>query len=442
MLNVVNRSLWESLEKSAAHPFNSHFIANREVITIHKNNLKIRLDDENTRNKAMSFFVAVVLWFNFLTNISTGISELTGLPVRGITLTIRWISLITFFCIIPVVLTRLKTRVVVFTAICVFVFLFNYLAFPDLNEYLSKEGFLFFSLGFTTFVALFSIDDYKYVLRFLTVSSHIITAVVLLLVLLATIGRISTFIATDDSVPYSMGFGYACLIPAMLLFYDFFKTRRVINIIEIGVLLFAIIIYASRGPLMGFALFAVFYLVRYFLNKRQYIRCILIVVSIILFVLFYKTIFIWFFGLFEDSFISTSHLKHTLESDDFVYLSSRNSIYDILIQDILEHPFYIRGINAEWPVVGVYAHNIILELIYQFGIVFGGGFVCLIIYRVVRTVMLKGETDLEILCIVLMFACIPQLMVSNSLWRNYVFWAWMAAIAKYLQEYRLQKKRA
>lgn len=428
--------------KKAAFYKSINTVVYSEVITIHKNNLKIRLDDDNTRNKALAFFVAVVLWFNFLTNISSGISELTGLSVRSVTLTIRWISLITFFCILPFVFTRLKTRVVIFTAICAFVFLFNYLVFTDLNEYLSKEAFLFFSLGFTTFVALFSIDDYKYVLRFLTVSSHIITAVVLLLVLLVNLGRISTFIATDESVPYSMGFGYACLIPSMLLFYDFFKTKRVINIIEIGVLLFAIIIYASRGPLMGFALFAVFYLVRYFLNKRQYIRCILIVLSIILFVLFYKTIFIWFFGLFEDSFISTSHLKHTLESDDFVYLSSRNSIYDILIQEVFEHPFYVRGINAEWPVVGVYAHNIVLELIYQFGIVFGGAFVCLILYRVVRTVILKGENDLEILCIVLMFACIPQLMVSNSLWRNYVFWAWMAAIAKYLQEYRLQKNQA
>lgn len=239
-----------------------------------------------------------------------------------------------------------------------------------------------------------------------------------------------------------MGFGYACLIPSMLLFYDFFKTRRVINIIEIALLLFAIIIYASRGPLMGFALFAVFYLVRYFLNKRQYILCILIVISSILFVLFYKTVFIWFFGLFDNSIISTSHFMRSLESEDFVYLADRNNIYDVLVQEVLEHPFYVRGINAEWPVVGVYAHNIVLELIYQFGIILGGAFLCLILYRVVRTVILKGENDLEILCIVLMFACIPQLMVSSSLWRNYVFWAWMAAIAKYLQEYRLQKNHA
>lgn len=382
----------------------------------------------------------VVLWFNFFTNISAGISGLTGLPVRGIILTIRGITLLTFFSVLPFIFTRLKTRVVIFSAVCIFVFLFNYLAFPDLNEFLLEEGFLFFSIGFTSFVVLYSIDDYRYVMRFFTVSSHIISAIVLLLVLLATTGLLETFITKDEKVPYSMGFGYACLIPAMILFYDFYKTKRIINIFEIALLLFSIVIYSARGPLMGFAFFAIFFIIRYSLNNKKYLRCVLLVIFIVLFVLFYKNIFIWFFGLFDSSFVASSHFMRTLQSNDFVYMSSRDNMYTTIIQEIIDHPFYIRGINAEWSVLGVYAHNIILELLYQFGIVFGGAFICLIAYRIVKTVLLKGENDHELLCIIFMFTSIPQLMVSNSLWRTYTFWAWMAVIAKHISDRRFAAK--
>ena len=107
----------------------------------------------------------------------------------------------------------------------------------------------------------------------------------------------------------------------------------------------------------------------------------------------------------------------------------------------MEAPFAVRGINAEWAVIGIYAHNIAVELLYQLGCVAGGAVILFILGRIIRTLTLTELDDQKLLCMIFMFASIPQLMVSGSLWTNYVFWMWSAFMSRLIQDQRRDRRR-
>ena len=109
-----------------------------------------------------------------------------------------------------------------------------------------------------------------------------------------------------------------------------------------------------------------------------------------------------------------------------IYTSGRDKLYTKLLEIVLEDPLAVRGICAEWSVIGVYAHNIVLELVYQFGVI-GGGCIVLIIFSCAISSFFFTPMN-EDGMLELIFACmsLTHLMFSSSLWTNYTFWAWIA----------------
>ena len=113
-----------------------------------------------------------------------------------------------------------------------------------------------------------------------------------------------------------------------------------------------------------------------------------------------------------------------------VHMSGREELYDQIYSFVKAHPFEIRGVNAEWNVIGGYAHNFVIELIFQFGVVFGGIAAFSILALAIRTALLKDLNTQKILCVSFMLSSVSQLCFSSSLWQNYVFWMWLSVSAR------------
>ncbi len=396
--------------------------------------------DKNPESRLCSFIAAVVFCI-FLTNISAGLSYSLGIDFSYVSTLLKVLLGIMFVLRVEIIAKRFNKHLFFYVVISFLVILINYLLFPDLNRFFKNTVLSFLTFCMTTYLICYSITDFELLKRQLTRISFAISAMTILFLIGVFSGKILSF--NDNR--YSMGLGYSCTIPAIILTIDAVQKKRMVSIISVIALSVTIVSFGSRGPIIELILFAAFFSVRYLFNKRKYFQSALILLVITVTLLFYKNLLSFFSLLLQRSGIQSRVIR--VLTTQTLYLSGRDTFYEILIPIIRDNPFAIRGINAEWDILGIYAHNFIIELLYQFGIVLGTAIVMLIIVRMVKTLFIKEIDVSGILCLMFMFASIPQLFVSGSLWTSYTFWLWMAIYSKimttkqYIGKYDLELRR-
>ena len=124
-----------------------------------------------------------------------------------------------------------------------------------------------------------------------------------------------------------------------------------------------------------------------------------------------------------------------------IHLSGREEIYQKVYNSILKDPFSVKGVFSDFFVTGIesYSHNIILELLYQLGIILGGFFLILIFILFVSSVFRKQKNILDNLVFIFAIISIVHLMVSSTLWQNVDFWVW---IGLYLKQKKFLKNNS
>lgn len=392
--------------------------------------MKIRL--EKSPEAILCQYIAMVVLFLFLTNLSSGLSAIFGFSAGLVSNILKIILGILFLFRFPTVIRRFDKHLLIFSFCAVLVALFNYALFPKLITYFQDTLIYFFSVCLTTYIVCYQIRDYKLLTKKITKVSYIIVALSFLLLIGIFTGPLRSF----NNNKYSMGLGYSCIIPAIFLSIDAVQNKRVLSVISVIFFAIFIITVASRGPLIELFLFISFFPIRNFFNQKKYIKGMLLIIGIILILVFYKELLLLFGTILQKKGIQ-NRVVRTMTAGT-LYLSGRDELYEVLIPEIMKNPLRIRGINAEYAVLGVYAHNFIVELIYQLGLVIGGSIIIFILWRIGKTAGLKDIDSQETVCIGLMFACVPQLLVSSSLWTNHVFWMWMAVSSKLVH---VQKKK-
>ena len=114
--------------------------------------------------------------------------------------------------------------------------------------------------------------------------------------------------------------------------------------------------------------------------------------------------------------------------------NGRNSIRDRLVEDIKEAPFKIRGLYADREATrglydyeyttryinGSYAHNLVLEIVYDWGILIGGLALLIIFYKVCL-LLYRSDKDLIYFIAIYVVLGIIHLMVSGSYLENQEF---------------------
>lgn len=374
--------------------------------------LVIDLNEE----KRLCRFVSAVIFSVFLTNLLSGFAVSFGFDSSLFSLLIKGFIGVMFLFIVPIIYRRINKHILVFILAAIFIAFFNSVLFPDLNVYFADTVFTFFTFCLPVYITCYLINDYKALFREIIATSLVIAIFNAIFLFLMFSGICSSF----NNGKYSMGLGYSCAIPGIFLLIDAFQNKRIKSFVGFLLIVITIISFGSRGPLIELFVFALYFSIRYLVLKKKYVLTFAVILIFAILGLTYKRILTTLLNLgFQ------SRVIRTLTSDT-IYLSGRDVLYERLFPLIKENPFAIRGINAEWQLLGVYAHNFILEIVFQFGIAIGGIIIGLIFYRFFRTTLFKVIDYPRILCIAFMFACFPQMFISSSIWTNYVFWIWMA----------------
>ncbi len=224
---------------------------------------------------------------------------------------------------------------------------------------------------------------------------------------------------------YDMSFSYAITVPALVsLINSFYKNRnRSLYLIVFGVFCVINLKCGSRGCFLCF-LIAFMFIFLFLDYKRK------AVVASCAAVLFFTLTVLWDrICEFLLMHFPTSRSIHLLSTGMAFYGASRGKYYTSIISCLKKQPFRFRGLYADRiylsklfhvlgkeGIWGSYSHNILIELLFQFGLAMLPIVIVGFIIFIRTTIRLRKEQNMQLIAFFIVSAsyAIGQLMISSS----------------------------
>ena len=204
-----------------------------------------------------------------------------------------------------------------------------------------------------------------------------------------------------------------------LIYYASVK-KQVVYIAIAGVLSTVILIFGTRGPIVCMLVYVALLTIYYSFKSRNLkkLLILLIIFAIVLSIFIFDSLFIEVTSVLSKAFekigFSTRIFNFIIEGD-ITASKGRESLAKQAVEAIIENPMWGYGITADRAMFGIYPHNMFLEILCQYGIVFGS---LLIITMLVITViaLLKSRKNTRSFTFGLMLVSIVfvKLMISST----------------------------
>ncbi len=367
------------------------------------------------KENVLSLSICIIIMGMFLTNILSGISS-----IINISLFCKMIIFLTLIICLPFIFKRFRKKLLIYFFSVITLSLVQYIVFEDTNEYFLKTFFTYITTIMPVVACFLSINNYDNLFNHLIKLSFIISVITLIMVII--------FGGNLFANRYSMGFANTMIFPTNILIYYFFnidtkKINKIMTIMFAISNIFIICAFGSRGALVCIASYFIFTLfIKKEKNLKNYIIQTIIVALFWILILFYKDIIKLLIELFSNLGLNSRTLYILL--NNVTHDSGRKKIWSSILTNIIDNPFLIRGINADYLLLGTYSHNIILEFLYEFGVLIGIPSIIYIFYNIKKTLSAKESSYTSILQL-LLFSFFPLILWSGSIWSNMFFWIWI-----------------
>lgn len=363
--------------------------------------------------KFFSFSIFLLFFSLFLTNFIHGMPLIQS--ISFLSLLPKSIVLIVFAIGIFLILKRINKRMLIFIYICIFIIGLN-LMFSDNLIFFRTTMFNFFTNCFPVTLFCMALTRWDYLYRYFLIGSYTVS----IMIALAYMTGLLTF---GDAL-YSMGFSYSSILFFLILFDSFINTRKIIPLVFSLPIISVILFHGSRGALTCIMLYIVISLYRlFFFQKKKKESVALFAIFGTLFLLMNNIISLlldlaWKMGIYSRTLMS-------LASGTFTSSSGRDVIYNQVINSFLQDPFKIRGINADYALTGIYAHNFLLELLYQFGFFIGIILIFTIFGMIILSMHRKDSSYKTRIILLSLSVWFPYLMISSTIWVTPYFWIFL-----------------
>ncbi len=368
---------------------------------------------------AIYFFYSL---FNTVESIFTGF-----VAIHLLVVVIRIVLFVSMLLGFLSIIKALDSKICLYVLFIVLFLVINFLLYPVLPDRFNEYMRVFVLICFPLSIMVYFVDE-EQLNKVLDVAGIIIGYVFLVIFLLYILG-----IARIDG--YNTSIGYSVLLPEMILLSNIKLKKGVLKIASVISLIsfmLVVVLFGSRGPIVTIIAYIVYDSIRslkYEKRKnRKALGWIAILLALIIVVVFFSSIMSFILSVADKFGMHSRTLR--LFANDFSHLSGRENQYNLVISAIKEHPLLIRGIAGDTVVTGgIYSHNLILELLCEFGVVFGLIAVLIIVIRAIRSLLFVDYHEKKFLVITL-FGSIVPLMFSSTLWMNCIFWMWITCYIK------------
>lgn len=329
-----------------------------------------------------------------------------------------------FIRALPIVLKRNGILFVLSYTFSIIIFCLHCLMFPNNIKHINSIIFSFFGICLPSFIYSYSIEDYDILYDTLRKVSYIN------FVLGVFVFYLIAFKNLNKGV-YSMGFSYYFLLPCLFFIYEFFEKRTIKYFIFTLISILIILAVGSRGPILSIGIYIIIEIFNNFKKERLFTIFLVLLIGIVILIYFHE-IALYLYEFLSKHGIYSRTLYLFLQEDD-IHLSNRDYIYNSAINLILEHPTLGIGIAGDRYYFDTYAHNLFLEIMLDYGIIFGLIISIILIYIFLRsTFLLSKDKSFDFIKILFCIGIVP-LMISSSYLTSAWFWIYIGITVKYLK---------
>lgn len=249
-----------------------------------------------------------------------------------------------------------------------------------------------------------------------------------------------TFIGFDYSKMENsyMAIGYNLSLFSLILFECYRINQKKVNLLFAIIFSLFILIFGNRG---AFIVLITYFIIKYIilqehaLTKKRIIFGFILVLIGIAFINFFEEI-ISFMSLTLKNIGISSRSFEKLLSNSFSQSEGRNEIYEVAFEIIRNNPIEVRGpgylttiyISKQYQHAN--AHNILLELLVEYGCIFGFILFFIIIKKIIISIKsLKYNKNIEnSISACFLIQAIVQLSFSTTFYSSNEFWLGLVII--------------
>jgi len=219
-----------------------------------------------------------------------------------------------------------------------------------------------------------------------------------------------------------MTFAYLVLPFVIICIYSFAKLKKIFALIGIVSGIVLLFLLGTRGPLVFAIIYLVFCMLVY--TKKWMLRVLFLSFGIAavfilvsgLYMKWLTELYEWLLGIDIDSFI----LKQLIFNDESS-VSERAVLFEKTMELISKNQFLGVGLFGERSLIGGYPHNILLEILVDFGGLLGGAIILLSVLAFALLWKNSKKQDRDFL-IVLIFSFALKMFISASYITDSGFW--------------------
>lgn len=353
--------------------------------------------------------------------------------------------------------TTIKKDAVVLLALNWILFMFSCLVYPEYRYAIFEmptwnfyTSVFTFSSGMFAYLFFRMEEDPKKILKYLKTMAYLLFVWALLRIrsAIAQGGFTRIFengIASSNS--YDMSVGYRLLFVCIVFLINAIKEQTPMRkayyytIAAVSATLMAV--FGSRTALVSLILFWCLYslLIQYKgQSVREFGRRVVFILALILSfaILTNKSVLNFLVGILN-KFGVNSRMLDSLISGGIELDNGRMRLWTMVYGMIIEHPLFGAGIYADRAIGGIYCHQIVLEILLDFGFLMGGLIILGIIYWIVIMLFRCKDQDWKLLFIVFFSLCFIRLNVSSSFWYDTNFWICIAIAVNYKRSRNWQR---
>ena len=378
-------------------------------------------------SEAALFFLTLLLWIDrvLLTYIR---AFAMSLPIIGrfVDYIIAAVYAVLIVCSAPKILKKMRMADLLFALATVVICALNYIFFPSnaeiLDEYLPNFLLLTFPLYFIGLSLDFEkVYPWLYRLSLITIPAFTIYK----LFVSAPMTDVQSMYEGDMWSAYNM-LPHVCVVAIAAL-----KKPGFINVALTATGVIMISLLGSRGPFICAVLSIVTYLVFFKKYKRPVLSYFAIALVAIIVILGLNDIMQFLYDLAEDAGLSVRIFEKFFSGK-----LSDSSDRDIIAVELYENmSTFGHGLLSDRLAVGIYAHNLAVELWYSFGIIFGtvilGGIIVILLRAALVTRRIEKSA---MLFIPLFFAGFVKLFLSGTILNEIYFFLLIGISMNFIRE--------
>ena len=331
-------------------------------------------------------------------------------------------------CFLPVFFKRVK-KVDIVTCVVIALILAIFSIFPWYDAFTWKRYFDFISKVLPFFILG---KVYRYNEKHEKVL-YILASITLILAIIYTV----FFVIGDEGVNYDEMFtSYNILYSILILTDTFFKKKsyfyRVLAVV--GVLY--LFLLGTRGPILCVGIFFIMMLIKQIGSVKMIILSVIAVLLINIYItspLYEKTLENLSDTVEEYGF--STRIFDFVKQEDIFNLTGRDSIQNLVVNELKKNPFEIRGPYSDWIIVsnhyndtpgnveeqGVYVHNIFLEIWTHYGLLFGSAIILILVIKITKLMSKTDNDKYFLVCSVVCCGLIVLIFSSSYLIKESFF---------------------